>query len=224
MNDRLSNLLNIKPENFWFFRYFFFFHFWTGISLAFSFTAAYTLFLAYFSATNLLMVFALAAGILLLAGRLYAYISHAMPMEWFHEGLLGIFGAALLLGYVFGGHFHFIATIFSLVVAYRVGHPLMTIQSWGVSSVLFDFWRTKSASDWIRSADLPGRFLGFLLVPFLLNYVEVQTLFLLSFVCIFSVGPPFADCSPAPVSNPSNETTPFSLCGCAKNSVRCAPS
>ncbi|WP_020527498.1 cyclic nucleotide-binding domain-containing protein [Flexithrix dorotheae] len=180
MNSVFIKAFKIKKENGWFINSLFFHQFFIGAGLALFFLASNALFLSEVSAENLPFVYLFTAIIYIVTGRLYNILIQVVKKEkLFQIVILGMF---LLIFFMYFGtiSIHKVWYLFFLMVMYRIVYLMFHLESFGLSSLLFDLKHSSSLLGWTASGDLPGRFIGYLSITSLLIVFDLPTIILVS--------------------------------------------
>lgn len=164
---RLLATLNVRQEEARAVQWLFLHHFLQGFGEALFFTVASALFLAQFAAAKLPWVFLTAAGVLLVVGRLYAWLEHRLPVRRLLPGVVVALVVLVLLAWTGLNAVGATAMAFTLVVLHRVIYLLTNLEFWGVSALLLDVRQGKRLFGLISAGDVPAKLLGYLLVAVL---------------------------------------------------------
>lgn len=164
MQHRLLATLNVRQEEVRAVRWLFLHHFFQGFGEALFFTVANALFLTHFAVTELPRALLAAAVVLLVVGRLYAWLEHRLPVRRLLPGVVMTLVLLVLLtwlGVIAAGT----ATMaFALIVVHRVIYLLTNLEFWGVSALLLDVRQGKRLFGLISAGDVPAKLLGYLVV------------------------------------------------------------
>lgn len=161
-------------------RWLFVHHFFQGFGEALFFTVASALFLAQFAVTELPFVFLVAAAALLVVGRVYARLEHALPLRRLLPGVVLTLVVLVLLAWAGLTLSGAAAMAFGLVVVHRIIYLLTNLEFWGVSALLLDVRQGKRLFGLISAGDIPAKLLGYLVVAALGPTVGLPNLLLLA--------------------------------------------
>lgn len=180
-NSSLLRAFNIRPEEEWQVKILFLHYFFQGIGIALFYVVATTLFLDFFKITKLPYVFVLAGVVLLISGRIYAYLEHHLPIRRVMFGVLGMLLALTILSWVGlqavglpSKEWSFLWLPFALMVIYRVIYLLSNLQFWGLSALMFDIRQSKRLFGLISAGDRPAKLLAYLSISLLVKYLGVS--------------------------------------------------
>ncbi len=164
-------------------------HFFQGFGLALFFTVANALFLAQFAVTELPVVFLTSAVVLLIVGRLYAWLEHHVPMQRLLPGIVVALGVSILLARLGLAVAGVAAMAFALVVIHRVIYLLTNLEFWSVSALMLDVRQGKRLFGLISAGDVPAKLLGYLVVAALGPVVGLPNLLILAAAAFFAALP-----------------------------------
>ena len=180
-NTTLLRAFNIRNEEIWQVKTLFLHYFFQGIGIALFYVVATTLFLDFFKIDKLPYVFLIGAGVLLVSGRIYAYLEHTISIRKLMYGVLLMLLALTVLGWIgiqLAGDWDknsiYIFVPFALMVIYRLIYLLSNLQFWGLSALLFDIRQSKRLFGLISAGDRPAKLLGYLSITFLVKYLGVS--------------------------------------------------
>ncbi len=161
-------------------RWLFLHHFFQGFGEALFFTVANALFLANFAVAKLPWVLLIAAAVLLVVGRLYAWLEHRLPLRRLLPGVVVTLVVLVLLAWTGLNAAGPVTMAVALVVLHRVIYLLTNLEFWGVSALLLDVRQGKRLFGLISAGDVPAKLLGYLVVAALGPTVGLSNLLVLA--------------------------------------------
>lgn len=175
----LQKALNIETNELWIVKTLFLHHFFQGFGLALLTIIGQAAFLSAYPIKQLPLVFILSGGLLLLTGRIYAKLEHALSLKSLFTFAVAFNLLLALLCWM--GMFYFTAITMAVVlmVGYRIVYTIGNLEFWGLSAVLFDVRQSKRLFGLISAGDVPAKLIGYSIVYLLAPYLGLENLLLL---------------------------------------------
>lgn len=155
--------------------------------LALLFIVANTLFLSTFTVQNLPQVFLLGAALMLVGGRIYAWMEHHVALR---RVLLGVTATLLLATIFFRLSFPLLDSWWlpiAFLAAYRLLYLLGKLEFWGLAAVVFDVRQARRLFGVISVGDIPAKLLGYLTVAALVPIIGLNNLLWIA-AAVFAMG------------------------------------
>ncbi|MGI4874766.1 MAG: cyclic nucleotide-binding domain-containing protein [Janthinobacterium lividum] len=182
ITERWQRLLGVQPEEGRTVWLFFLHNFLLGIGTVQVYVAANVLLLENNPERNLPLAYVVAAGAMLVAGKIYGYFEH----HWLLQKLaVRVLLAAVALAGVVGvlvGTGHSVASAVAVMTGYRVIYLLTNLEFWGVSAVVFDVRQGRRLFSVISAGDMPAKALGAVLGLLVHSNAELPGLLAMAFV------------------------------------------
>jgi HEAT repeat protein len=180
LSTRIHRLFDLRRDESRLVTGLFLHYFFQGFALALMIIIANAQFLSNHPIHRLPVVYMLAAVVLLLFGRVYAWLEHKLDLKrlFFTIALI-----ILCLSLSSWAGFSFIDSAyisFGLIIAYRVIYLLANLEFWGLSATLFDVRQSKRLFGLISAGDVPAKLLGYLSASLLTPIIGIQNILLIS--------------------------------------------
>lgn len=183
---KLLLLLNVKPNEAGIVKKLFVIQFLLGIATAFLYTSSLTLFLSKYPIDVLPYVFIIAALLILVFNKLYAYFEHRYAATVLLQ-LIVVF--TLVVTFVFWC----LIQIFSepvLVLLFAAWTTLLYMlvgySFWGLASLLFNVRESRRLFSIVSAGDIPAKMLGYLAVSVLVQFTGVANLLWISIAALLA--------------------------------------
>ncbi len=182
--NKIAQMVNVRQEEAQHVRYLLLYYFLQGVGLALFFTVANSLFLTSFTVNQLPLAYIASAVIMLITGKIYAFIEHKYS-RYKRAFLLLVMAASVLLFYILAGYITVFWLPFSFFIWYKVIYNICDLEFWGLSSQLFDTRQAKRLFGLIGAGEVPAKLLGYFSVPLIVPYIGLLNLLLISSLAFF---------------------------------------
>lgn len=176
MKRSLLRILNIKPLETEKVKYLFLIQFFSGVAMAFLYTAGSTIFLHGMDIKEMATVYLVSGFLLIVFNNIYTYLEHHYSLKKTYSFIL-IFSLITVFVFKFfiSDHSHgFI--VLALLVWYHILYFLCGSGFWGIASIIFNVRESKRVFSIIGSGDIPAKLLGYLSVSILVPYIGIENL------------------------------------------------
>jgi ATP/ADP translocase len=161
-------------------------HFLQGFGLALIFVVANSLFLSEYSVKELPKVYIVSGVLVLIAGRIYAWYEHHIPIKKLLTFVVICSFTLIILLWGLGQAFSPATFAFLLLSVYQILYLLYNLEFWGLSALVFDVRQSKRLFSLISAGDMPAKMLGYLLVSLVAPFLALNHLILLSGIAVLA--------------------------------------
>ncbi|MFZ2491156.1 MAG: HEAT repeat domain-containing protein [Thermoanaerobaculia bacterium] len=182
--NRIAEMFNIRPGEGRSTSLMILHAFFMGLSATFFETAASALFLTSFDAAKIPWVYITAAIVATVTGLGYSRLRDRVSF-WALMGTTLVFLFVTVLGFRIGLEFSSVAwLVFGLFVWYRMLSILTDLEYWAVAARIYDVRQSKRLFGFIGSGEVIARTLGSFSIPFLVVWIAVPDLIVISAVSL----------------------------------------